>query len=198
MATRPLRQSSAKTRAAGNGAAANGAVAEAVTSSGGGVTGLLRERILGEAEEIERDCRIAVQCHGRAAYLWNWAYYLLGLPTAIFAALSGVSAVNGQTTVAAALAVAATVSAAANTFLNAGQTTNAHAKKRSEYEQLKNEVRHFRTITMETHRPERELLRELTRHGARRDVLNLESPQVSNRAHEAALRRHSPPDTAAR
>jgi hypothetical protein len=187
MATRPLRQSSEKSHAASNGAV-----------PGGGVSGVLRERILREAEEIERDCRIAVHCHGRAAWMWNWAYYLLGLPTAIFAALSGVSAVNGQTTLAAALAVAATVSAAANTFLNAGQTTNAHAKKRSEYEQLKNEVRHFRTITMETHRPERELLRELTRHSARRDVLNLESPQVSNRAHEEALRRNPPAEALAR
>jgi hypothetical protein len=188
MATRPLRQSSGKS----NGAVESGA------ASVNGLSGLLRERILREAEEIERDCRIAVHCHGRAAWLWNWAYYLLGLPTAIFAALSGVSAVNGQTTLAAALAVAATVSAAANTFLNAGQTTNAHAKKRSEYEQLKNEVRHFRTITMETHRPERELLRELSRHSARRDVLNLESPQVSNRAHEKALRRNPPAEAPAR
>src|SRR5918911_2431520 len=106
MATRPLRQSSAKGDAASNGSV-----------PGAGVSGLLRERILREADEIEHDCRIAVHCHGRAAWRWHWAYYALGLPTAVFAALAGISAVNDQPTLAAALAVAATVSAAANTFL---------------------------------------------------------------------------------
>jgi hypothetical protein len=164
-ATKPLRQTTGEE----NGASPNGTAST-----------LLQQRIHNEAWEIERDCRVAVACHANAARRWNAAYYVLGLPTAIFAALAGVSAINDQRILAAALAVAATVSAAANTFLNAGQTATAHAKKRSEYEQLKNEVRHFRNITME-HRPQRELLRELNSYLGRRDVLNLESPQVSSR-----------------
>ena len=57
-----------------------------------------------------------------------------------------------------------------------------------EYEQLKNEIRLFRNITLPTQRLERELFRELARHSKTRDVLNLESPQVSNRAHRKAAR----------
>jgi len=85
--------------------------------------------------------------------------------------------------IAAGLAIAATISAAVNTFLNAGQIANAHAKKRSEYEQLKNEIRHFRNITLELQRPALELVREITHYSHTRDVLNLESPQVSNRSY---------------
>jgi hypothetical protein len=143
--------------------------------------------ILGETDCIERDARVAVRCHSSAATFWNRVYYLLGLPTAVLAALSGISALSEQPLLAAGLAIGATIFAATNTFLNAGQLATAHAKKRSEYEQLKNEIRHFRSITLATQRSEREVVRELARHNKTRDVLNLESPQVSLRAHERAL-----------
>jgi hypothetical protein len=152
----------------------------------------LLKNIVREAEEIERDCRIAVQCHGAAATKWGRVYYLLGLPTTMLAALAGITALNDQPALAAFLAIGATISAAVNTFLNAGQTTTAHAKKRSEYEQLKNEIRHFRTITLETNRPVRELIRELTRYSARRDVINLEAPQVASRVHATATAQLAP------
>lgn len=148
----------------------------------------LREKIVSETKHIEKDCRVAVRCHGTAATRWTHLYYVLGLPTAVLAALAGVSAINDLPVLAAALATLATVFAATNTFLNAGQMANAHGKKRSEYEQLKNEIRLFRNITLPTQRLERELFRELARHSKTRDVLNLESPQVSNRAHRKAAR----------
>jgi hypothetical protein len=111
-------------------------------------------------------------------------YYTLGVPTVVFAAVAGVAALAKYPWVAAGLAIAATVSAAVNTFLNAGQMANAHAKKRSEYEQLKNEIRHFRNITLQMHRTGLELVRELTQYSHNRDVLNLESPQVSSRRYK--------------
>ena len=165
-------------------------------NTNGAVSRLLRDRILQEAQEIEGDCRVAVHCHAVAASRWNWAYYLLGLPTVILAALAGASALSEHPQWAAGLAIAATVSAAANTFLNAGQTASAHAKKRSEYEQLKNEVRHFRNVTVETDRPERELIEELTLHGHKRDALNIESPQVSRRAYRNAKQNREPKERA--
>jgi len=139
----------------------------------------LRARIEVETTEIEDDCRVSVRCHAAAATTWNITYYALGLPTVIFAGLAGLTALKANPWVAAGLAIAATISAAVNTFLNAGQIANAHGKKRSEYEQLKNEVRHFRNITLEMQRPALEVVKELTHLSHTRDVLNLESPQVS-------------------
>jgi hypothetical protein len=46
--------------------------------------------------------------------------------------------------------------------------------------------RHFRNITMSMQRPERELVRELTQYSNARDVLNLESPQISRRGYRRA------------
>lgn len=153
------------------------------TQPAGPLSADLRDRIERESKEIEADCRVAVRCHAAAAGTWTFVYYALGLPTVVFAGLAGITALKANPWVAAALAVAATISAAVNTFLNAGQIANAHAKKRSEYEQLKNEIRHFRNITLELERPALELVRELTQHSHTRDVLNLESPQVSNRSY---------------
>src|SRR4051794_1330121 len=113
----------------------------------------LRERVEKETQEIETDCRVAVHCHARAGTMWNSLYYVLGLPTAVLATLAGISAFNDKTNIATGFAVAAAISAAANTFLNAGQIATAHTKKRSEYEQLKNEIRHFRNITLELDPP---------------------------------------------
>ena len=156
----------------------------------------LRVRIEQETSEIEDDCRIAVRCHAAAASKWTIIYYALGLPTVVFAGLAGITALKANAWVAAGLAIAATISAAANTFLNAGQIANAHAKKRSEYEQLKNEIRHFRNITLEMQRPALEVVKELTHHSHTRDVLNLESPQVSTRSYARHKREldKSPPD----
>ena len=148
----------------------------------------LRVRIEQETAEIEDDCRIAVRCHAAAASKWTIIYYALGLPTVVFAGLAGITALKANAWVAAGLAIAATISAAANTFLNAGQIANAHAKKRSEYEQLKNEIRHFRNITLEMQRPALEVVKELTHHSHTRDVLNLESPQVSTRSYARVKR----------
>ena len=146
----------------------------------------LRERVEKETREIETDCRVAVHCHARAGTMWNYLYYLLGLPTTVLATLAGISAFNDKTNIATGFAVAAAISAAANTFLNAGQIATAHAKKRSEYEQLKNEIRHFRNITLELDHPLQQVVGALKHFSHRRDVLNLESPQVSNRSYRRA------------
>jgi hypothetical protein len=97
-------------------------------------------------------------------------------------------------------AIAATISAVANTFPNAGQIATAHAQNRSEYEQLKNEIRHFRNITLKLNRPELEVVRELGSYSHTRDVLNLESPQVSSRTYrrqkmQTTARRRDAPTT---
>ena len=158
---------------------------EVVRSQSGG-SGALHDRIERETREIEDDCRVAVRCHAYAASKWTYVYYMLGLPTVILAALAGLSAINKQNVLAAVLAIAVTIFAAANTFLNAGEQSNAHAKKRSEYEQLKNEIRQYRHITLGMGLPDHQLIDELTQYSHRRDVLNIESPQVTHRAYRHA------------
>ena len=159
---------------------------EEIVRSQSVVSGALHDRIELETREIEDDCRVAVRCHAYAASKWTYVYYMLGLPTVILAALAGLSAINKQNVLAAVLAIAVTIFAAANTFLNAGEQSNAHAKKRSEYEQLKNEIRQYRHITLGMGLPDHQLIDELTQYSHRRDVLNIESPQVTHRAYRHA------------
>ena len=112
------------------------------------VTDELRQKIIGEAKDIEFDCRVAARCHSRAATFWLIIHYALGLPAAVLAAVAGISAIADHPTWAAILAISSAVVAGMNTFLNPGQMTQGHSKKRSEYEHLKNDVRHFRNITL--------------------------------------------------
>ena len=139
---------------------------------------LVRKRVLIAAREIENDARIAASCHFSAATFWYTLYYALGLPTSVLAAVAGVAALRNHTVVAAALAIGVAALSAATTFLNAGERAHAHSKKRAQYEELKNAIRFFRTVTVAMTQSDDELATELTRHARTRDTLNRDSPQV--------------------
>jgi hypothetical protein len=134
--------------------------------------------VLIAAREIENDARIAASCHFSAATFWYTLYYALGLPTSVLAAVAGVAALRDHTLVAAGLAIGVAALSAATTFLNAGERAHAHSKKRAQYEELKNAIRFFRTVTIAMTQSDDELATELARHARTRDTLNRDSPQV--------------------
>ena len=143
-----------------------------------GTGALVRKRVLIAAREIETDARIAASCHFSAATFWYTLYYALGLPTSVLAAVAGVAALRDHTLVAAVLAIGVSALSAATTFLNAGERAHAHSKKRAQYEELKNAIRFFRTVTVAITKSEDELATEVARHARTRDTLNRDSPQV--------------------
>jgi hypothetical protein len=138
----------------------------------------LRAQVVAETRHIERDCRVASTAHFAAATFWTSIYYLLGIPATIVAGLAGLSALANHSELAAILAIAATALTATTTFLNAGEKAHAHAKKRFQYEELKNDVRVFRDVSMALIDNDRALHAELLTFAKLRNRLNRDSPNV--------------------
>ena len=157
-------------------------VGEAATASKGKIpsTARLRSQIVAETKHIERDCRVASTSHFAAATFWT-TLYLLGIPATIVAGVAGLTALADHTLVAATLAIVATALTATTTFLNAGEKAHAHGRKRFQYEELKNDVRVFREVTMKLIDDD-DLHRELMQLCKLRNRLNRDSPQVRQRA----------------
>lgn len=145
-------------------------------------TARLRSQIVTETKHIERDCRVASTSHFAAATYWTTLYYVLGIPATIVAGVAGLSALADHALTAAILAITATALTATTIFLNAGEKAHAHGKKRFQYEELKNDVRVFREVTMPMMHDEDELHRELMQLCKIRNRLNRDSPQVRQRA----------------
>jgi len=158
-------------------------VGEAATASKGKIpsTARLRSQIVAETKHIERDCRVASTSHFAAATFWT-TLYLLGIPATIVAGVAGLTALADHTLVAATLAIVATALTATTTFLNAGEKAHAHGRKRFQYEELKNDVRVFREVTMKLKHGDGELHRDLMQLCKLRNRLNRDSPQVRQRA----------------
>ena len=159
-------------------------VTEGVPASNGkrALTPRLRAQIVNETKHIERDCRVASTSHFAAATFWNTLYYVLGIPATIVAGVAGLTALADHTLVAAVLAITATALTATTTFLNAGEKAHAHGRKRFQYEELKNDVRVFREVTMKLIDDDEEMHRELMQLCKLRNRLNRDSPQVRQRA----------------
>jgi hypothetical protein len=98
------------------------------------------------------------------------------------AGVAGLTALADHTLVAATLAIAATALTATTTFLNVGEKAHAHGRKRFQYEELKNDVRVFREVTMKLIDDDGDLHRELMQLCKLRNRLNRDSPQVRQRA----------------
>jgi hypothetical protein len=112
----------------------------------------------------------------------------MGIPTAVAAAIAGVSALKNYPTVAAVLALAVAALSALVTFLNPSARANLHLNAGNQYLSLQNRTRIFREIEVGTAVDEKELKDKLIQLASRRDELNLGSPQVPSWAHRRAKR----------
>ena len=138
-----------------------------------------------EAMRIEEDATYSSKGHYEAAKGWDNAYLWLGIPTAIIAGISGISAFQESSFLAGITAILAAALAATSTFLNPSEKAQAHYVAGSRFNSLKNRARIFREIEM----PDSDInflktrVMELSeeRHSA-----NSESPQIPRRAFENA------------
>ena len=139
-----------------------------------------------ESRRLEEDCLFSAKGHFEAASSWSRAHYALGIPAAVFAAISGGSAFTNHPILAGSLAILVAALASIITFLNPRERANAHHLAGVKYNGLRQQARVFRTVDLQTEpvTPEaRQRLSELTdAHGA----LGLSSPQIPRRAFERA------------
>lgn len=145
----------------------------------------IKENIEKEAMRIEEDATYSSKGHYEAARGWDNAYLWLGIPVAIIAGVSGISAFQENSLLAGVTAILAAALAATSTFLNPSEKAQTHYTAGSRFNSLKNRVRIFREIEM----PDSDInilkvrIMELSEE---RHLANSECPQIPRRAFERA------------
>jgi len=133
-----------------------------------------------EAERIEEDALYSAKRHFNAAAYWNNLHLVLGLPTALIAGISGISALSGfnhHSLLAGALAILVAGLTALTTFLNPSQRATYHHDFGNRYNALRNKARILREIESLTTSPA-ELTKEIKALNRERDELNQKAPQT--------------------
>lgn len=138
-----------------------------------------------EASRIEEDATYSSKGHYEAAKSWDKTYLYLGIPTAIIAGISGISAFQDCVTLAGITALLAAALAATSTFLNPSEKAQAHYSAGSRYNSLKNRSRIFREIELPN--ADIDLLKKrIMELSDERHLANTESPQIPRNAFERA------------
>jgi hypothetical protein len=133
--------------------------------------------VVRETERIEEDALYSAKRHFNAAASWTSVHLLLGLPTALIAGVSGVSALSHHTLIAGILALLVAGLAALTTFLNPSQRATNHHDFGNRYNALRNKTRILREIDVSNSNPT-ELAKELKALNRERDELNQKAPQT--------------------
>ena len=143
------------------------------------------ERLSKEAKRIEEDSTYSSKGHYEAAKRWGKIYLWLGIPTAIIAGISGVSAFEDKKLIAGVLAIIAAALASIYTFLNPSEKAQSHYTAGFKFTSLKNKARIFREIELldKEGNNKKKILMGLN---AERDSINEVSPQIPRWAFEKA------------
>ena len=149
----------------------------------------IKEKLIDEAKRIEEDSLYSAKGHFEAANKWRNIHLWLGLPTAVLAALSGVSALTQfdyHNILAAFLAIFVAALTSVITFLNPNEKASSHQDAGNKYNSLRNKVRIFYEIDCRGKSSVEELTKRLNEFGNLRDELNQNSPQIPREAYERA------------
>lgn len=149
----------------------------------------LVEQIVREAQRVEEDSLYSAKGHFVAARGWRSFHFIIGVPTAILAAVAGASALSQMSNggiVAGVLAIIVTALTAVSTFLNPNEKAAAHLNAGNRYNSLRNRARIFREIEVSSGEPEGALLKRLNEMAAQRDELNQNSPPIPRWAFRGA------------
>lgn len=147
-----------------------------------------KNNLIKEAQRIEEDSLYSSKGHFCAAHFWTKFHLWLGVPTAVFAAIAGASALarfDASNIVAGVLAILVAALAAVSTFLNPNEKANVHLNAGNDYNSLRNKARIFHEIEIETSNLPA-LSKKLKELNNERDDLNRNSPQIPNRAFQKA------------
>ena len=137
----------------------------------------INEQLKSEALRIEEDSTYSSKAHYEAARRWGKIYLWLGIPTALIAGVSGVSAFEEQNLIAGATAIIAAALASISTFLNPSEKAQAHYTAGYKFHALKNSARIFREIEL-LDTANQKLKNDLLKLSAERNSINEVSPQI--------------------
>jgi hypothetical protein len=106
-----------------------------------------------EARRLEEDVLYSEKAHFAMATVWSRMHYLLGIPSALFAAAAGASALKQWPEVAAGTAVAAALLTTLMTFLDAEKARSDHHATGIRYNWLRGKLRRLHQIDLKGDRP---------------------------------------------
>jgi hypothetical protein len=139
-----------------------------------------------EASRIEEDATYSSCGHFEASKPWAHLNLWLGIPVTVAAAISGVTALQDQPTVASLIAFAVAAGTAMMTFLAPRERHKLHADCGNAYSALRNEVRMFQNIECQLGASLDDLHERLKEFAKRRDELNTAAPIIPESAFKRA------------
>ena len=139
-----------------------------------------------ESKNVEEDSEMSSKGHYVAAHFWQRVHYFIGIPTAVIAGASGVSAFQEEPIWAGVLAIIAAALASVSTFLNPQERSENFRKAGAKYGSLRNRARIYREVTLLTDKTPDEKESMLLELAKERDELNESSPQIPTRAFKKA------------
>jgi len=146
----------------------------------------LKEAIALECRRVEEDALYSAKGSFEAARTWARVHLTLGIPTALVAAVAGVSAFNNLPDLAGVLAVLAAALSAVSTFLDPGEKALAYHSAGTRYSSLGARARFLREVTSQTETTPSDQASELKEILTAKDKLNQESPIIPRPAFERA------------
>jgi hypothetical protein len=147
------------------------------------------EEIRKEAERLEEDILYSEKSRYAMATLWGRAHYGLGIPSAIAAAVSGVSAVKEQPDLAVVASVVAAVLASLMTFLDTEKRRSDHFIAGNRYASLRGDLRRFRNITIAAQPAQpNEAVSDIMRFGSDKRTIQEAAPHIGGLAYRLGKR----------
>lgn len=131
-----------------------------------------------ESQRVEEDALYSSRGHFEAAARWSRAHYMIGIPTAILAAIAGGSAVTERVVFAASIGFLVTALSALNVFLNPSDRSHQHHTAGTRFSEVRTKARIFREVDLRGTKDSSALADELKALAALRDELNKASPQI--------------------
>lgn len=131
-----------------------------------------------ESERLEEDSLFSARGHFEAARTWGHVHLWVGIPTALLAALAGVTAFNNHSTVAGVSAMIVAGLSAVSTFLNPSEKAQLHHVAGTAFTTVRSQARLFRTVRLLSAADRDVLEKELEALVARKNELNEQSPII--------------------
>lgn len=145
-----------------------------------------KEVLAEEASRVVEDCTYSAKGNFEAARIWNNRHLMLGVPSIVMAAASGVSSIASHYYLGASLAFMVSALTALSTFLKPEKRSATYDKFGNEYLSLRNRARIFQNIQLQETDNKELLLLRLNELSEARNSLNSSGPQIPSRAFRIA------------
>jgi len=140
-----------------------------------------KDEIIKEAKRIEESLLYSSKGHFAASHFWSNFHLWIGVPTVLFSAIAGASALSQFDTnhiIAGSISIAVAASTSIMTFFNPNEKVSAHLNAGNNYDSLMNKIRIFWSIDCWRDESEQVLTEKLKHFSEQKDKLNQSCPQI--------------------